>query len=86
MEPPVKVRRDRNAVKKTEKPDANQLVKPKQVKLFLENFSVLLMYLFYLKLHTVENDDSACFLLYKNVSELCVMSCHRYDMSNLCRQ
>lgn len=34
MEPPVKVRRDRNAVKKTEKPDANQLVKPKQVKLF----------------------------------------------------
>lgn len=34
MEPPVKMRRDRNAVKKTEKPDANQLVKPKQVKLF----------------------------------------------------
>lgn len=34
MEPPVKVRRDRNAVKKTEKPHANQLVKPKQVKLF----------------------------------------------------
>lgn len=34
MEPPVKVRRDRNAVKKTEKPDANQLIKPKQVKLF----------------------------------------------------
>lgn len=34
MEPPIKVRRDRNAVKKTEKPDANQLVKPKQVKLF----------------------------------------------------
>ena len=33
MEPPVKVRRDRNAVKKTEKPDANQLVKPKQVKI-----------------------------------------------------
>lgn len=31
MEPPVKVRRDRNAVKKTEKPDANQLVKPKQL-------------------------------------------------------
>ena len=38
MEPPVKVRRDRNAVKKTEKPDANQLVKPKQVKLFFRKF------------------------------------------------
>lgn len=31
MEPPVKVRRDRNTMKKNEKPDANQLVKPRQL-------------------------------------------------------
>lgn len=42
MEPPVKVRRDRNAVKKTEKPDANQLVKPKQVKLFFRKLFIFI--------------------------------------------